>query len=318
MINYKNVEISDKEWVDPLLAAANVRGCHYSFTNLFAWTGIYKYRIAQVEGYLVVKAVGLDGSHCYFYPAGRGDPQPVIEAMIEDAGNWGNGLQFVGLAPEHIAELDRLFPSQFEYSERRDSFDYVYLLDKLVTLSGKELRAKRNHINIFKRNHDWSFEPISSKNLAECWEMNVEWCKIHDCKYDVQLDNERCAVRRCFDYFDELGLEGGLLRAEGRVIAYTMGDQLNSDTFDVHIEKAFEDIQGAYQMINHEFAVLIQQNHPEMIYVNREEDMGQEGLRKSKLSYHPVRLEEKYWGRLVGSKELTSRGSGIRLCAGGL
>jgi hypothetical protein len=299
MINFKTIEISDKKWIDPLIAAADMRGCHYSFTNLFAWSEIYKYRVAQFEDYLVVKAEGLDRTRVYFYPAGKGDPKNVIAAMIQDAVTGGYEFILVGLSNDNMNMLNSLYPNKFEYAERRDSFDYVYLLDKLVSVSGDKLSSKRNHINHFKKDHIWSFEQISSDNISECWEMNLEWCKIHGCMYNNELADENCAVLRCFDQFVELGLEGGLLRAEGRVIAYTMGDKLNSDTYDIHIEKAFEEITGAYQMINHEFAALIQRNHPEIIYVNREEDMGHEGLRKSKLSYHPVKMEEKYLGKYL-------------------
>ncbi|MPM89490.1 hypothetical protein SDC9_136599 [bioreactor metagenome] len=129
--------------------------------------------------------------------------------------------------------------------------------------------------------------------------MNKAWCKANQYEEDEQLVEELCAVRRCFNNFVPLGLEGGLLRLDGRIIAFTMGDKLNSNTYDIHIEKAFGEIQGAYQMINREFAVLIQDRHPEIIYFNREEDMGYEGLRKAKLSYHPVKMEEKFWAKFI-------------------
>jgi hypothetical protein len=297
MIEFKNVEIDDKKWIDPLLAAADMQGCHYNFTNLFAWANTYQYQVAQVEGFLVVKG-NLDGTHYYFYPAGQGDPKPVIEEMLKDAASRGVEFRLGGLSKENIAELDSLFPDKFEYTEERDSFDYVYLLDKLVTLKGSDYRGKRNHVNYFKKNNNWSFEQISSENIADCWEMNTEWAKINGVKHDVQLANEYNAVRCCFEYFDELGLEGGLLRCEGRIIAYTMGDRLNlnSDTYDIHIEKAFGEIKGAYQTINQQFAAFLQKEHPDLVYINREDDMGQAGLRKSKLSYRPAIMVEKYWG----------------------
>lgn len=300
MIDFKNVEINDKKWIDPLLAVADMYGCHYNFTNLFIWANTYQYQVAQVGGFLVVKGV-LDGTQYYFYPAGQGDPQPVIEAMIKDAADCGVEFRLAGLSKANMAKLNSLFPGEFEYTEARDSFDYVYLLDKLVTLTGSGYRGKRNHINYFKKHHNWSFEQISSENLAVCWEMNTEWAKINGCKYDVQLAHEYYAVRCCFEYFNELGLEGGLLRSEGRIIAYTMGDRLNlnSDTYDIHIEKAFGEIKGAYQMINQQFATFLQKEHPDLVYINREEDMGQAGLRKSKLSYHPAKMVEKYWGKFV-------------------
>ncbi|ADY56285.1 hypothetical protein Sgly_1990 [Syntrophobotulus glycolicus DSM 8271] len=300
MITFKEIEISDKGWIDAILNAADRPGCHYNFTNMFAWGNIYQYRVAKLENCLVVKGWSLEGVPYYLYPAGEGDYPKVLEAMVEDAASSGNEFRLAGLSDENIAEINTLFPDKFEYAKVRDSYDYVYLLDKLVTLSGRNLSAKRNHINHFKRDNNWAFEQVSSENIGECWEMTVEWCNRRKCQYDIQLENESCAVRQCFDHFFELGLEGGLIRSGGRVIAYTMGEKLNSDTYDIHIEKAFDEIQGAYQIINHEFAIFIQENHPELIYVNREEDMGQEGLRKAKLSYHPVRMEEKSWGKFAG------------------
>lgn len=299
MIDFKRIDIEDKKWIDPLLAAADMPGCQHNFTNLFAWSTIYNYFVARVEDFLVVKGESPDKVPVCLFPAGQGNPKSVLEAMRRDALEGDCDFSLVGLSPENIAVLNRLFPEEFEFIEMRESFDYVYLLDNLVHLTGNKYQAKRNHINRFLKNNIWSFELISPENLGECWEMNIEWCKKHGCQNDESLDNENCAVKRCFENYAELGLEGGLLRTGERVIAYTMGDRLNSDTYDIHIEKAFGEIQGAYQMINREFAAYIRQNHPEIVYVNREEDMGNEGLRKAKLSYHPVRMEQKYLGKFL-------------------
>ncbi len=303
MIVFNKIEIKDKQWIEPILKEADLRGCHYNFTNLFAWAGVYDYRIAELEGHLVVKGELSDGTCYYFYPVAGVKSQrtlAVLEEMKKDAAKQGHELLLYGLSMQNVDELKKLFPTGFEFQEMRNSFDYVYLLEKLVSLSGKKLQAKRNHINRFQANNDWSFELINSENLGECWEMNKEWCKLHGCEEDQQLDDENCAVRRCFKYYTELGLEGGLLRVDGRVIAFTMGERLNSDTYDVHVEKAFAENQGAYQMINREFAAYIQEKYPDIVYVNREEDMGMSGLRQAKLSYRPIRLEEKYLAKYVG------------------
>lgn len=296
MINYKKVEITDKKWMEPLITAADMPGCHQNFTNIFAWSEIYKYRVAQVNNYLVLKGL-FDNLSYYFYPAGFGDIKKVIEIMKEDAAQCGHGFVITGVSPENMVILRNLYPDNFEYQEMRYGFDYVYFVDKLVNLAGNKLHSKRNHINRFKQNNSWSFEEITPENLGECWEMNIEWCKAHGSNDRDELAKENCAVRRCFDHFAKLGLEGGLIRVNDQVIAYTMGEKLNSNTYVIHIEKAFGEIQGAYQMINREFAAYIQKNHPQMIYVNREEDMGLEGLRKAKLSYRPDKMEEKYIAR---------------------
>jgi|SRR5680860_1007143 len=293
MINFREIEINDKKWMKPLLVTADMSGCHQNFTNIYAWSKIYDYRIAQMKDYLVVKGV-INATPYYFYPAGSGDIKTVFEGLQQDADFCGHEFVLAGVSPENMEVMQRIFPEHFEYQAMRDGFDYVYRLDKLVTLSGNKLHAKRNYTNRFNKvNHDWSFELITLENIAECWEMNRRWCEINTHNED-EIAKENCAVRRCFDHFTALGLEGGLIRVEGRVIAFTMGEKLNSNTYVVHIEKAFVDIEGSYQMINREFAAFIQNNYPQLIYVNREEDMGLEGLRKAKLSYHPDKMEEKY------------------------
>lgn len=298
MIDFKKIELNDKRWMDPLIEVADMRGCHQNFTNIFAWSENYNYRIAKIHDYLVVKGGKCLADPYYFYPAGQSDLKVVLEAMKQDARDCKHKFRLAGLSPDNVDELKSLFPSSFSYQENRSDFDYVYLLDKLVTLAGKKLQAKRNHINRFKENN-WAFELISTANLAECWEMNVKWCLDHDSQDEDQLAKENCAVSRCFDNFSALELEGGLLRVDGKVIAYTMGEILNSDTYVVHIEKAFGEIQGAYQMINREFASLVQKRYPQIVYVNREEDMGLDGLRKAKLSYRPEMMEEKFLAEYI-------------------
>lgn len=299
MINFKKVELDDKKWMDPLIVAADLQGCHQNFTNIFAWSEINNYRVARVHDYLVVKGGNRSDGPYYFYPTGWGDLKTVIEIMKQDAAECQHKFQLAGLSPANMESLNRVFPEIFAYQEIRDDFDYVYLLDKLVTLAGKKLQAKRNHINRFKENNNWSYEQITPENLTECWEMNLQWCKDNDCDDNERLVEEYCAVRRCFNNYTALGLEGGLIRVDSKVIAYTMGEKLNSDTYVTHVEKAFGEIQGAYQIINREFATMIQKNYPQLLYLNREEDAGQEGLRKAKLSYHPDKMEGKFLAEYI-------------------
>lgn len=299
MITFKKIELKDKAWMHPLIAAADMRACHQNFTNMYAWSGLYHYQVARVNDYLVVKGK-IESGEYYLYPVGKGDIKPIIEALKQDAQDNGHALRILGISPENRDELHNLFPNDFQHEYMRDSSDYVYYLDKLVNLKGNKLHSKRNHINFFKKNNaSWSFQLITSDNLEECREMNKVWCEQHDCNDDLFLYSEDCAVRRCFDNYFELKLEGGLLRVDGKVAAFTMGEKLNSDTYVIHIEKAFGDIRGAYQMINREFAAYVREIYPQLIYVNREEDMGYDGLRKAKLSYHPDRMEDKYAATFV-------------------
>ncbi len=293
-INFKALELEDQAWMVPLLLAAGLQNSQYSFANLFAWSVIYPYYVTRVDDCLLIKGINLDGTPSYFFPVGPGDLKSLLLDMRQDAASDGFPFKLIGLSPENLTILNQLFPGQFKYVEIRNLFDYVYLLDHLVRLPGRRLSAKRNHINYFLQNHLWSFEPLTLNNLAECWEMNQAWYKTRDLERDQQLAQERLVVSRFFEYFTELGLEGGLLRSAGKIIAYTMGSQLNAHTFDIHVEKAFGEIRGAYQMINREFARLIQARHPEIICVNREDDQGHLGIRQAKLSYAPIQIKQKY------------------------
>ena len=296
MINFKTIELEDKDWIVAILKEAVISGCHANFGNLFAWRDINKTMVAKEDNFLLAKQNIGNINDAYLYPMGKGDIKPVIEKVMSIE---QNNLIFAGLSPEEAKELEGLFPGKFTIEESRDDFDYIYLIEKLYTLKGKKLHRKRNHINGFKRNNPvWSFEIITEENMQECIDMNVKWCIDVGCEDDESLLDENCATKYFFKYFKELGLDGGLLRIGNKVVGYTMGEVLSNDTYVIHIEKAFKDIQGAYPMINQQFATWVKEQYPHLEYINREEDMGLEGLRKAKLSYYPDRMAEKYRAKL--------------------
>jgi hypothetical protein len=291
MLNFKKIELEDKEWIIPILKESVITGCHQNFGNLFAWRDINNTRVANINNFLVAKQL-VNGKDVYLYPMGKGDVKPVIEEIIRSA---DKNLIFAGLSHDEMIELNELYPGKFIYDQVRNDFDYIYLLEKMVSLKGKKLHRKRNHISAFLRNNPvWSFETITEENKAECIEMNKKWCIESGCKDDESLMDENCATKYFFKYYDELELEGGLIRVEDKIVAYTIGEVLNNDTYVLHIEKAFKDVQGAYPMINQRFASWIKDKYPHLIYINREEDMGSEGLRKAKLSYYPDKMAVKY------------------------
>lgn len=303
MIDFQMPRPADKTWVDQRTAAGNYRGCEYSFTNLLAWGAAYDQRIADVEGFLVARVRNAGGDYGYLWPAGAGSVEKVLNLLMEDARERGEVFRLACITPEQAAELETLFPGGFHIGEDRDGFDYLYDVDKLADLGGRKLHSKRNHCARFQDNNpDWVYEDMTSGALAECLELAERWDEQsrerEGIEEDNDLSNERKALDLCVKYFDALKLEGGLLRVEGRVVAFTMGDRLSPDTFDVHFEKAYGAIQGAYPMINREFCRRVRQRHPEVRWINREDDMGVEGLRKAKLSYYPDLMVEKHWAVL--------------------
>lgn len=298
MIDFRTPQPSDKAWVDALLAQADYRGCDYNFTNLFVWSRAYGQEIARVDGFLVTHLCGRMGCS-YMYPAGSGDLAAAIDILAREADERRQPLRLVCLTTRQMEELDRLMPGRFAYEADRDGFDYLYDIDRLADLTGKKLHAKRNHINRFMDNNpSWVYEEITPQTLPECLEMDKEWYRRSMAREGAaeerDLGDEGIALRTAMDHYHALGLEGGLIRVYGEVVAFTMGDRLNSDTYDVHFEKAYGELQGAYAMINREFARWVRAKHPNVRYLNREDDMGVEGLRKAKESYYPDRMVEKY------------------------
>lgn len=292
MIAYKEAEISDKEWVDRLLRLSDFRGTEYCFTNIFVWKVVYRIRIAQWNDFLLIRAD--DGGQLLdIFPGGTGDIKALIDKLMDDAFVERRDFRMAVVGAEKVALMQQLYPADFfDITPDRNGWDYIYKVEDLTLLPGKRYQPKRNHIARFTELPDWRYEPITMQNLAECMEMNVRWNHQSCATFDQSLYDESCAVETGLRHFKALGLEGALLRVSGKVVAYTLGEPLNSDTYIVHVEKAFSEFKGAYQMINREF---IRHNAASFAYVNREDDAGDEGLRTAKNSYHPHFMEEKYF-----------------------
>ncbi len=291
-IAFAYAELSDKPWVDELLALSSFKGCEYCFGNLYIWRIPNELKIARVGDFLTAKSFT---KGIYLFPAGGGDLEAAIRALMLDAEECGHPFVLYGVSEEAKVRLMELMPEQLEFEAYENGFDYIYNTEDLIELSGKKYHGKRNHIARFKENNNYVYERVSGENLSDCVRMNKEWCKQHGCLDDEGLTEEACAVATSLRYFDELGFEGGLLRIDGRVVAYTIGERLSHDTYCVHIEKAFGDIQGAYPMINQCFARDAAAGYQ---YINREEDTGSEGLRRAKKSYHPAIWLPKYFAKL--------------------
>ena len=293
-LHFRDVTIADKQWVDPLLRMSERDSLEYNFTTTFVWRNVYSFHLARMDDYFLLRSDPKNPT--YLFPAGRGPLEPVIRALHADARKAGVPLRFNTVLPGAKARLEALYPGKFIFERSRDNADYVYETQSLATLSGKKLASKRNHIHRFLDNHPtWQYEPLTGQNLNEARLMNTAWILQTGCAPDEGLSDEYCAVESAIRHFDELGLIGGLIRAEDKVIAFSIGDPLNDDTFLVHFEKAFPDIQGAYPMINQQF---VQNNCMDYQFINREEDAGIKGLRRAKLSYNPLLLVEKYTATL--------------------
>ena len=290
MLDFKNIMISDKVWIDELLKHSDFRGAEYCFTNLFIWDEVYHSKITRYKDFLLFTSGSGDTAR-YLFPPGKGDVKEAIELLEADAIERNVKFVLIGLSAQTKIQLETMCPGKYDFTVERNSFDYIYEREKLVSLAGKKLQSKRNHLARFRELPGWEYEDITEQNLQECINYSNDWCKLNGCGENLSLMLECCAVNKALAHYSELKLRGGLLRLDGKVVAYTVGEPLNSDTVIVHIEKADSEIRGSYPMINREFAERLSEGY---VYINREDDAGDEGLRKAKNSYYPVFMQEKY------------------------
>lgn len=291
-IDFRKKELEDKELISGYFWKYPSRSCERTFANSYLWKRFYPVTFAIVEDTLVFKSERKDG-FAFAFPAG--EPENVKKAigiLDEYSKERGSSLRFYHVTSESFALLEEWYPGRFQITYNEDVADYIYEAEKLATLAGKKLHAKRNHINKFKQTYEgrWSYETITKDNLEGCFQMGLKWRNENGCEDDEEKNAEICVTLNALRLFEELELVGGLLRLDGEIVAFTIGEPICEDTFVVHIEKAFADIQGAYPMINQQF---VEHECMKYKYINREEDTGSEGLRKAKRSYRPVFMVEK-------------------------
>ena len=288
-LEFRAPRIEDREWVTALMASSERESCEYCFGNIFIWSPIYQTHIARFEDYFLAVGTGEDVSYCF--PMGCGDLRRAIDAMYDYSRANGQLFRIYGVTERDKQLLDAVYPGRFEFEIDRDFFDYIYTQQDLATLSGKKYHAKRNHISAFEKNGAYQYERITAENIPDCIEMDKIWKTLNIDKNPVELENEYRALNRAFENYEALHLRGALLRLDDVVVAFTMGEAMGRYMFCTHFEKAFSHVRGAYPMINREFAARELRAFP---LINREEDTGDEGLRKAKLSYHPLKLLVKY------------------------
>jgi hypothetical protein len=291
MLNWKKPELSDKGWVDECLKHAASMNCEYNFGNVFIWKDSYNTEIAHYKDFFICRW-GSGVRRAYSLPLGEGDFSDAINQIIDDAKALGSKASIYGVTEGYLLMLKEAFLGKFTYEYDEGYNDYIYSTEKMATLSGKKYHGKRNHITNFKKNNpDWKFEVIDKSNISECIELHKQWLEIKDDSDNDDYAEEFHAVMCAFENYDALGFTGGLIRVGGEVIAYTMGErEMSGSCFVSHFEKAPGEMQGAYAIINQEFTKNCLMDYE---YVNREEDLGLEGLRKAKRSYHPEILLEK-------------------------
>ena len=263
-----------------------------SFGCVYLWGLLCQRNVAALGGRVGVEYLCPKGVF-YNFPFGEGELAPAVETLRQRAETRGVPLELRGLTPGQKEALEAAFPGGFEYTDDRDNYDYICSVDEVASLAGKKLHGKRNFCNRFEKSFSWSFLPIGPERIEECLTVHEEWLL----ERGNENPEEDMAIRRMLREWEALDMIGGLLMANGKPIGFTAGERIAPDMVDIHFEKALSGFPGAYPMVAREFARLVKTLLPEVRYLNREEDMGLDNLRKAKEEWHPAYLLEKSTAR---------------------
>jgi len=291
---FKHVDLEDRDIIQEILHSYKPRTSEWTFTNLFIWRNHYNLQWSIYKDWLLVYCKE-DNDIYMMQPIGPEGRNVLVDILFQ----WLKDEK--GQAIPRIEKADKRFVSELLPSKHiiiepsRNHFDYVYLRENLVQLSGNRYRSKRNRINQLIRAYTFTYTELQEEHIKDCLLLQEKWCEMKRCKDDLNLMGEWEAVREILTNYHILNLTGGVIMIEGRVEAFTIGELLNENTAVVHIEKANPEIPGLYPMINQQFCEKSLHN---VTYVNREQDLGIDGLREAKLSYYPDHFEKKYQIRM--------------------
>lgn len=290
--DFKLIELEDKEIIEKYFKANVRQNSDYSFANVFMWSHAYNIRYTIFDEALVI-SVG-SGKDMFLTPPYRLDPEADLCPYMKTIHNFlmeNTGKVEIRAVSEVMKEkLFKRCSGGFDFFEDRDSFEYIYSVNELITLSGKKYHGKKNHLNKFLKTYEYEYAEYCDEYFDECMEMQEEWSRNKEFTQQEE-STETGAIRRALINYKELGLKGCVIKIDGKIAAFSFGTALNENTAVILIEKASGNYQGIYQVINRDF---LRYAFYDMEFVNRQEDMGDEGLRRAKMTYNPVAFAEKY------------------------
>ena len=299
---FKDIDMESRELLNPYFDLVDYEACEYCFNTLYMWQHLYKTGYYIGDGFAVIVAE-YEGNTFSILPLAKKEDMPrVIKFVIDYFDKEQKKIYCRGITKEVVDYLKENYPDKFDYTEERDLFDYVYDGDSMRELKGRKNVKKRNHINYFLKEYEGRFEYrlLDENDFDACLKLVEEWTsnKEENGQVDEEMEEELIGIKKLFNSFpvikDKLKIAGIFI--DGKLEAFTMGEYLNPNMALIHIEKANPSIRGLYPYINQQFLV---NEFSDVEFVNREEDLGIEGLRKAKLSYHPVKFVEKYTVREV-------------------
>lgn len=293
MLEWSIPEAEDEDWINSCIAVSGTMASDASFANIYLLRNKYSTKISRYKDFIIRKYSG-KGARCgYTFPLGKGDVTKALAEIEKDAKECGERLQFAFVTEEQKEVLENAMPARFCYSSDAGDSDYIYLRSELASLSGKAFHKKKNHFSKFVRTYpDYKYYEIGACNIYDAQKVADAWYYEHLQDEDASQLAEYKAIKEALENFEELGLIGGIIYVNDSPCAMTIASKINENTVDVHFEKAVGEyaLNGGYAAINKLFSEKLDG----VTWLNREEDIGIEGLRKAKLSYRPKIMLKKY------------------------
>ncbi len=286
---FSPLELGQKDLFRHYLAEDPPQISELTFTNLFMWKHCYHPLWLEYDGCLLVILRPEKSAPFGMQPVGAGDKRKAMDALCSELRDVADEVRICRVSEDFVNR--HLDPDQYFYQLDRNNSDYVYRTRDLIELSGRRYHSKKNHLNTFMRNYKYEYLPLDGELITHFLDMQEAWCRMRECVQIPDLLMEDYAVKTALTYFNELNYTGAAIRIGSRIEAFSLGERLNRDTAVIHIEKANPAIPGLYSAINNLFALNAWSG---LEYINREQDLGIEGLRKAKESYYPHFMVNKY------------------------
>lgn len=298
MLDWKQPQINDGGWIRDIISEADCLESDTSFANIYLLRNKYDIQICRYKDSLIRRYSGEGARDGYTFPIGDVDIKKALEEIENDAKICKQPLRFAFVTEQQKQLLEEYMPDKFEFVSDQGDSDYVYMRTELANLSGKAFHKKKNHVSRFLRTYnDCVYEEIGCANWEHAMSVADTWYTEHN--HDISTQKEYEAIKEALNNFNELELMGGIVYVNSRPVAMTVASMISENVCDVHFEKCISEyaLNGGYAFINKEFASMLNED---IIYINREEDVGIEGLRKAKMSYRPKMIVKKYSAVLKG------------------
>ncbi|UOW69297.1 DUF2156 domain-containing protein [Paraclostridium bifermentans] len=290
---FKDIEIDCKNILDKYFDLVDYEACEYCFTTLYMWKDLYNTKYYVEDDFAIVAGEYENKGFIILPLAKKENMNKAFDFIIKNFERENKQIHLKAINKEVVEYLQSVYGDRFEYIEERNNFDYIYDGESLRTLAGRKNQKKRNHLNSFVKEYGdrVEYKKLEEADFDECINLLKEWSK--DKEESIELDSEFKAIKRIFKNYEKLKdtLKISGIYIDSKLEAFSIGEMLNDNMAVIHVEKANADIRGLYPYINQQFLL---NEFSDVEFVNREEDLGIEGLRKAKLSYHPVKFAEKY------------------------